>query len=133
MSGEETAAPGPATNLLRSATRLGGTLLAVVQTRVELLTTEISEDVERGVRILLWGLVAVLTAVLGLLLAGITLVIYYWDTHRLTAAIGVTAAFMVLSAVAARVARTHLHEKPKLLDATRTELRRDVTALRGDR
>ena len=133
MSGEETAAPGPATNLLQSATRLGGTLLAVVQTRVELLTTEISEDVERGVRILLWGLVAVLAAVLGLLLAGITLIIYYWDTHRVTAAVGVTIAFMVLSAVAAWVARARLHEKPKLLDATRTELRRDVAALRSDR
>jgi uncharacterized membrane protein YqjE len=132
MSGEETAAPGPATNLLRSATRLGGTLLAVVQTRVELLTTEISEDVERGVRILLWGLVAVLAAVLGLLLAGITLIIHFWDTHRMTAAIGVTAAFLLISAVAARVARARLHDKPKLLDATRTELRRDVTALRGD-
>ena len=132
MNGEESAAHGPATNLLRSATRLGGTLLAVVQTRVELLTTEISEDVERGVRILLWGLVAALAAVLGLLLAGITLIIYFWDTHRIAAAVGVTAAFIVLSAVAARVARVRLHEKPKLLDATRTELRRDVAALRGD-
>jgi uncharacterized membrane protein YqjE len=133
MSGEETAAPGPATNLLRSATRLAGTLLAVVQTRVELLTTEISEDVERGVRILLWGMVAVLAAVLGMLLAGITLIIYYWDTHRILAALGVTAAFVVLSAVAASVARARLHEKPKLLDATRTELKRDVAALRSDR
>ncbi len=133
MNGEETAAPGPATNLLRSATRLGGTLLTVLQTRVELLTTEISEDVERGVRILLWGLVAVLAAVLGMLLAGITLIIYYWDTHRMQAAVGVTAAFMVLSAVAAWVARARLHEKPKLLDASRTELRRDVAALRSDR
>ena len=133
MSGEETAAPGPTTNLLQSATRLGGTLLAMLQTRVELLTTEISEDVERGVRILLWSLVAVLAAALGLLLAGFTLVIFYWDTHRMGAAIGVTTAFMVLSVVAAWVARARLHEKPKLLDATRTELRRDVAALRSDR
>ncbi len=133
MSGEETAAPGPATNLLRSATRLGGTLLAVLQTRVELLATEISEDVERGVRILLWSLVAVLAAALGLLLAGFTLIIVYWDTHRIGAAIGVTVAFMLLSVVAAWVARVRLHEKPKLLDATRSELKRDVAALRSDR
>jgi uncharacterized membrane protein YqjE len=132
VSGEQTAAAGPATNLLRSATRLGGTLLAVVQTRVELLTTEISEDVERGVRILLWSLVAVLAAALSLLLAGVTLIIYYWDTHRIGAAVGVTAAFALLSALAASVARARLHEKPKLLDATRTELRRDVDSLRGD-
>ena len=132
MSGEDTEALGPATNLLRSATRLCGTLLAMLQTRVELLTTEISEDVERGVRILLWGLVAMLAAVLSLLLAGITLIVYYWDTHRMGAAIGVTAAFLVLSAVAAWIARARLHEKPRLLDASRTELRRDVAALRDE-
>jgi uncharacterized membrane protein YqjE len=132
MSGEETAAVGPASNLLRSATRLCGTLLAMLHTRVELLTTEISEDIERGVRILLWTLVATLAAALGLLLAGVTLIIYYWDTHRLGAAVGVTAAFLVVSALAARVARAHLHEKPRLLDASRTELDRDVAALRRE-
>jgi uncharacterized membrane protein YqjE len=132
MSGEDTEAPGPATNLLQSATRLGGTLLAMLQTRVELLTTEIGEDVERGVRVLMWGMVAVLAAVLSLLLAGITLIVYYWDTHRLAAAVGVTAVFVTLSVVAAWVARARLHEKPKMLDASRTELRRDVAALRGE-
>lgn len=132
MSAEETDPLGPATNLLRSVTRLCGTLLAMLQTRVELLTTEISEDVERGVRVLLWGLVAVLAAVLGLTLAGVTLIVYYWDTHRLAAAVGVTAALLALSAVAAWIARARLHEKPKLLDASRTELSRDVAALRGE-
>jgi uncharacterized membrane protein YqjE len=132
MSGEETEAVGPASSLLRSATRLCGTLLAMLQTRVELLTTEISEDIERGVRILLWSLIAALAAALGLLLAGVTLIIYYWDTHRLGAAVGVTAAFLVASALAARVARARLHEKPRLLDASRAELSRDVTALRGE-
>jgi uncharacterized membrane protein YqjE len=132
MSGEETEAAGPATNLLRSATRLCGTLLAMLQTRIDLLTTEISEDLERGVRVLIWGMVAALAAVFSLLLAGITLIVYYWDTHRMAAAIGVTAGFVVLSVVAARAARARLHEKPRLLDASRTELRRDVAALRSE-
>jgi uncharacterized membrane protein YqjE len=132
MSAEENEAPGPATNLLRSVTRLCGTLLAMLQTRVELLATEISEDLERGIRVLLWSLVATMAAVLSLLLAGVTLIIVYWDTHRVGVAIGVTAAFLVLSAVAAWIARARLHEKPKLLDASRTELGRDVAALRGE-
>jgi uncharacterized membrane protein YqjE len=132
MTMEDTEPLGPATNLLRSVTRLCGTLLAMLQTRVDLLTTELSEDVERGVRVLIWGMVSVLAAVLGLMLAGITLIVYYWDTHRMGAAIGVTAAFLVLSAAAAWVARARLHEKPKMLDASRTELRRDVAALRGE-
>jgi uncharacterized membrane protein YqjE len=132
MSGMDTS-PGPATNLLRSLVQLGGTLLATAQTRVELLTTELSEDVERGIRILLWGFVALLAGILGALLAGITLILYFWDTHRLAAAVGVTLAFLLLAAVAGWVSRERLREKPRLLDATRSELRHDVEALRRER
>lgn len=124
--------PGPATNLVRSVVRLGGTLLATVQTRVELLTTEVSEDLERGVRVLILAFVAALAAILALLLAGITIIVWFWDTHRIGAALGVTAAFLLMAVVAAWLARERLHAKPRLLDATRSELRRDVEALRGD-
>jgi len=123
---------GPATNLLRSLVQLGGTLLAVAQTRVELLTAEISEDLERGMQILLWALMALLAGILGVLLAGLTVVIYFWDTHRMAAAVGVTVVFLLAAVLAGLVFRTRLHEKPRLLDATRTELQRDVVALRGD-
>jgi uncharacterized membrane protein YqjE len=132
MSGMDES-PGPATNLLRSVVQLGGTLLATAQTRVELLTTELSEDVERGIRILLWGFVALLAGILGALLAGITLILYFWDTHRLGAAVGVTLAFLLLAVVAGWVSRERLREKPRLLDATRSELRQDVETLRRER
>jgi uncharacterized membrane protein YqjE len=132
MSGVDES-PGPATNLLRSLVQLGGTLLATAQTRVELLTTELSEDVERGIRVLLWGFVALLAGILGALLAGITLIVYFWDTHRLGAAIGVTLAFLLMAVVAGWVSRERLREKPRLLDATRSELRHDVEVLRRER
>jgi uncharacterized membrane protein YqjE len=120
---------GPSTSLLRSIVQLGGTLLAVAQTRVELLTTEISEDLERGVQLLLWALVAVLAGTLGVLLVGLTLVIYFWETHRMAAAAGVAAVFLVAAVLAGLVFRNRLLQKPRLLDATRTELARDVVAL----
>jgi len=123
---------GPATNLLRSLVRLGGTLLATAQTRVELLTTEVSEDLERGARILLWGFIAALSGVLAALLAGITLIVYFWDTHRIGAALGVTLVFALGAAAAAWMARERMQEKPRLLDATRTELARDVSMLRSE-
>jgi uncharacterized membrane protein YqjE len=127
------ATQGPATNLLRSLSQLGGTLLAAAQTRVELLTTEISEDLERGLQILLWAFVAVLASIFGVLLAGFTVIILFWDTHRIAAALGVTALFLLLALVAGLAFRKQLHQKPRLLDATRTELRRDVANLRHDR
>lgn len=132
MSGVDES-PGPARNLLQSLVQLGGTLLATAQTRVELLTTELSEDLERGVRILLWGFVALLAGILGALLAGVTLIVFFWDTHRLGASIGVTLVFLLVAAAAGWIARERLQEKPRVLDATRTELRRDVAVLRSER
>ena len=123
---------GPATNLLRSLVQLGGTLVAVAQTRVELLTTEISEDLERGIRILFWALGALMAGILGVLMVGFTVVIYFWDTHRMAAAVSVTVVFLLAALLAGLVFRKRLHEKPRLLDATRTELHRDVTALQRD-
>lgn len=122
---------GPATNLLRSLVRLGGTLLAVAQTRVELLTTEISEDLERGVRIVMWAVLAILAAMFGALLAAFAVIAYFWDTHRMGAIVGVTIAFLLLAAGAGSAARRHLRQKPRLLDASRSELQRDVASLRS--
>jgi len=127
------ATSGPAGNLLRSLVRLAGSLLAAAETRVDLLATELKEDGERAIRMLAWALAALLTAILGALLAGITLVIVFWDTHRVAAAVGVTAVFLATAAVCAVVFRRHLREKPRLLDATRSELHKDVAAIRSHR
>ena len=124
--------PGPATNLLRSLVQLGGTLLGVAQTRLELLTTELSEDLARSAEILLWAAVALLAAVLTALLAGLAVVVYFWDTHRMCAVLGVTAAYALLAAAAALGARRRLRAKPRLLDATRAELEHDVSLMRRD-
>ena len=123
--------PGPAGNLLRSLVRLGGSLVAATQTRIDLFATELNEDVERGVRLLAWAFAALLTGILGALMAGITVIVLYWDTHRLTATLGVTAVFLGAALACALVFRRRLREKPRLLDATRTELQKDVAAIRS--
>lgn len=122
--------PGPASNLLRSSVRLLGNFLAIAQTRVDLLTTELQEEVQRAVRSLLAAFAALLAAIFGLLLLGLSVVIYFWDTHRLGAALGVAAVFLGGAALAAWVARREIRDRPRLLDATRSELERDVAEMR---
>jgi len=125
------ATSGPAGNLLRSVVRLAGSLLAAAETRLDLFATELKEDGERAVRLLAWALAGLLTAILGALLAGVTLIIVFWDTHRVAAAVVVTAVFFGAAAVCALVFRAQLREKPRLLDATRSELNKDVAAIRS--
>jgi uncharacterized membrane protein YqjE len=122
---------GPAGNLLRSLVRLAGSLLAAAETRFDLLATELNEDASRGVRLLALASAALFTGLLGALMAGATLIIVFWETHRLAAALAVTAIFLGASILCALVFRHRLREKPRLLDATRSELKRDLEAIRS--
>jgi uncharacterized membrane protein YqjE len=124
---------GPASNLVRSVVRLAGSLLEAAETRVDLFATELREDGERGARLLAWALAALLTAILGALMVGITFIVVFWDTHRVTATVAVTAVFLVAAVACALMFRRGLREQPRLLDATRSELQRDVAAIRSHR
>ena len=129
----DTPAPGPASNLLRSLVRLGGSLLAAAETRFDLFATELNEDVTRGVRLLAFALAALFTGLLGALMAGATVIIVFWDTHRVAAAVVVTAFFFGAAVLCGLAFRQRLREKPRLLDATRDELKKDLAAIRSHR
>ncbi|NJO12611.1 MAG: phage holin family protein [Gammaproteobacteria bacterium] len=130
MDGEESGAPPrSATGLFQSLTRMIGTLVAMAQTRLELLTTELQEEVERAAELLLWSFVALLAAGAGIMFIGATVIIAFWDTHRVLAAILVTATFILLALISLAVVVAKFRSKPKMLAATRAELARDRAVL----
>lgn len=124
---------GPAGSLLHSVVRLAGSLLAAAETRVDLFATELKEDGERGLRLLAWAMATVMTAIFAVLMAGITVIIVFWDTHRMAATAGVTVVFVVAAVACGLVLRRRLRHRPRVLDATRSELHQDVAALRSHR
>jgi uncharacterized membrane protein YqjE len=126
-----TAPPGAASQLLRSAVQLLGTVVEAVQTRAELLTTEAEEEIQRVARVLLLGVAALLAGILGALIAGFVVVLVFWDTHRLAAALAVLGVFLLGAAICGFAVRRELRARPRLFEATRRELARDVTRLRG--
>jgi uncharacterized membrane protein YqjE len=121
---------GPAASLLRSAVRLGATLLGMLQVRGELLTTEVEQEIERGAKVLLLGFATLLAAILGLLVAGFVIVIVFWDTHRIGAAVAVLTAFVATAAGCGLALRREVKNRPKFLGASRDELARDLDRLR---
>lgn len=125
--------PGPAGTLLQSIVRLAGNLLAAAETRVDLFATELREDGERGLRLLAWAIASLMLGIFAVLLAGVTVIIVFWDTYRIAAAVGVTAVFVAAAVACGLVVRRHMRERPRLLDATRSELSKDVAALRSNR
>jgi uncharacterized membrane protein YqjE len=126
-----TTAPGAASQLLRSAVQLLGTVVEAVHTRAELLTTEVEEEIQRVGRVLLLGIAALLSGILSALIAGFVVVLVFWDTHRLAAAVAVLAVFLLGAAICGFAVRRELRVRPRLFEATRRELARDVTRLRG--
>jgi uncharacterized membrane protein YqjE len=121
---------GPVSQLLRSAVQLFGTVMEAVQTRAELLTTEVEEEIQHVARLLLLGFAALLAGILGALVAGFVVVILFWDTYRLAAALAVLGVFLLAAAICGLAVRRELRARPRLFEATRTELARDVARLR---
>ncbi len=104
---------------------LAATLLAIAHTRLELLSTELEEQWEWLTSILVWALVALFCAGIGVALATLFVVVALWDTHRLLA-LGVLAIlFLIGAAISWLVIRRRARAKPRLFAASLAELSKD--------
>jgi uncharacterized membrane protein YqjE len=127
LLGEESAAaePGPVSGLFKSLANLLATVIAIAQTRVELLTTELQEEIHRAAEILVWTLVALLAVAMGLFVTALVIIFVFWDTHRVLASVLVASSFFVLALAALVVLRVKVRNRPRLLEGTLAELAKD--------
>ncbi len=116
---------GIAGNLLRALQNLGGSFLAIVQTRLELLSTEIEEESLRLAGFALIALAALFCIGAAIVLAVVLIVAAFWDSYRLSAIVALGAAFVVIAVVLWRVLVMRYTAKPPLFDASLKEVRRD--------
>lgn len=121
----EDEASGPVRSLFRSLSNLLATAIAIGHTRLELLSTELQEEVHRVAQIMVWTLIVLLSAGIGLFLLALVVIFVFWDTHRIAAAATVTGAFVAIAAIGGLVLRAKIKSKPRLLDATLSELAKD--------
>ena len=123
--------PQSTTGLFQSFSNFAATLIAIAHTRLQLLTTELQEEVRQVGAILLWAFIAAFTALLGLFLAALVFIFAFWDTHRIAASLVMIGMFVGLAIFAALVLRKKLREKPPMLDDTLAELAKDRDNLRS--
>jgi uncharacterized membrane protein YqjE len=131
MSEPQSTAPASATGLFHSLTHFVGTLVGVLHTRLELLTTEVQEEVQRTAGLLIWAFVASFAAMMALFLAALTVIFVFWDTYRVAAALVMVLLFVLIAVVGAVTLKKRLKSKPQLLSATLAELARDRDHLRA--
>jgi uncharacterized membrane protein YqjE len=120
---------GSGRGLFASVRELLATALALAQTRLELITTEVEEELHHIAGILLWMFVVVFFAGLTVLMFAFVVVVAFWEDHRMLAAFLTTLVFVAVTVIALLVVRAKIHARPKLLAATIEEIRRDREAL----
>jgi uncharacterized membrane protein YqjE len=123
--------PGPIGSLFRSIANLAATFVAIAHTRLELLTTELQQEMYRVAAIMVWTVIAVLAALIGLFMAALVVVFIFWDTHRVLASVLVTSVFFIIAAVSLVVLSTKVKNRPPLLEGTLAELATDATNLKA--
>ena len=126
-------APGPIGALFASVAKLLATAIGIAQTRLELLTTELQEEVHRVAEIMVYAVVALLAAGVGLFLLALVIIFAFWDTHRIAASIAVTSTVFLIAVGAALILRAKVRAKPAMLDGTLAELKKDRASLMGRR
>ena len=122
------AAPG----LFTSARRLFAGLVDVAHTRLDLLGTELHEELARLGVILLIPIVALFFAFLGVGFLAISAVLVVDESNRPMAALLLGLGFVTVGAVGAWWMRRITRQKRRVFEASLTELRKDRDLLMSD-
>lgn len=120
---------GELSGLIASLRRVGLTLLAIAQTRLELLSVEAEEELARVGLMLLHGYVAIACLSVGILLATLAFVLAWWH-HNPVVAVAIPAFVFCTAGVWSLLRlRTLLRQKSKLFAASIDELAKDRATL----
>ena len=118
-------------SLRGSAARLGASLLGLVRTRLELASIEFAEERNRIQQQLVLLVAASGLLMFGVLFAAMWVVVYFWDTNRLTAIAIVALVFAAAGAALLLVRSQAARSAPTPFSATIAEFERDRVALAG--
>jgi uncharacterized membrane protein YqjE len=106
------------------------TWVAVVKTRVEIISVEIEEQREWLESLILLALAALFCISLGLILLTLFVVVLFWETDARRWVLGGFAALYLIGGGALWLAlRAKMRAKPKLFAATAAELGKDHASL----
>lgn len=83
------------TGLMESSKRVAGTLLAIIQTRLELFSNEIEEERLRLRQMFIYGSIALFFFGLSVMLLTVYIVVLFWDSYRLEVLGGLSLLFFV--------------------------------------
>jgi uncharacterized membrane protein YqjE len=111
--------------LFASLKALSANLLGILQTRLELIATDVAEERERLTALLIFVLVSLFSLGVGVVLLAILIVVALWETQRLVTLAALAAFFLTAGAGIGWLAMQKLRNSPRLFDASVAELAKD--------
>ena len=106
-------------------------LLSMISTRLELAAIDVETHLQSTVVAMLTTFIAVVLALVAFTFVGVVVIVAFWETHRLSAALGVLAAYGGLALFIALRARALWNRRPPAFAATLHELELDRSAVRS--
>lgn len=105
------------------------TLLAIVQTRLELLSNEIEEERLRVRQMMFYAGVALFLLAMATMLLTVFVVVVFWDSYRLQVLGGLTVLFFAGGLYFWHSLRGMANARPKLFSTSLAELSDDIDRL----
>jgi len=112
-----------------SITRIVSTLVTMLQTRMELVTLELEEELVRFSTYFIVALIALFCAGVAISLLVFLIIALYWDEHRVAVLLSLIGFFSLASVVIAAWLRSQFLNKPRLLEQSIGEFKKDVALL----
>lgn len=122
------ATPPTEGGLWSAAARIGKTLRALAENHVELFLVELKEERARFFDALLLAAAGMVCAIMTLVMLTLTVVVAFWDTHRLLVLGLLTVAYAVAALVAFRTLRARL-QRWQAFSATLEQIKKDRSCL----
>jgi uncharacterized membrane protein YqjE len=130
MPDPEGSGSGASPGLFASLRSFWSVLLAILYTRLDLVTAELQEQATHGIKLVVTGVVALLAFVTAFFFANFFLIVFFWHTeYRLDAIGAVVSVYVLISLVSLLIARNLVVNRPKFLGHTIAELRKDAEGL----
>ncbi len=115
--------------LMDSLKRMTGTLLDIVQTRLELLAYEFDAERLRVGQMLLLGSIVLFCFGLSVLLCTVLIVVLCWDSHRELVLASLSVLFLITGLFMANKLRALARARRGLFSGSLAELAHDLEAL----
>ena len=105
-------------------------IVAILYTRLDLVTAELEDEATRGLRLVLFGLLSVLSLFMAFFFAMFFILALFWDTaYRLWIIGAIFGVYFIAGAALFFTAYDMIKNRPRFLSQTLAELRRDVEGL----